>query len=512
MELPASVLDTLPLARAVMTELKRHKLDQVCKKLDVKLDNHHRALYDTRATAHMLIRLLQRAKERHGVKTLRDLNDKLGERVAAAGTSYHIILLAKDRTGLENLYRLVSDAHLKHFDRRPHILKSELKARREGLIVGSACEAGELIRAMVEGKSEREIERIAAFYDYLEIQPTGNNAFMVRNGQIADEKGLQDLNRRVLRLGDKLGKPVCATCDVHFMDPEDAVFREILMTGMGFEDASQQAPLYFRTTREMLDEFAYLGDRAREVVIDNPRRIADMVGEVKMFPKHPKDEETFQPQLPHAEEEIERMAWENARKIYGDPLPEIVSARLDRELKSILGHGFGTLYYSAHLLVKKSNEDGFLVGSRGSVGSSFAATMCNITEVNPLPPHYVCPHCQFSDFDVDVHTYPCGIDLPERKCPRCGADLKHNGYDIPFEVFLGFNGDKVPDIDLNFSGIYQHRAHEYVRQLFGDGKVFKAGTNRKPLFRKRTLRSAICDLEEQLTHGGVDCITDKVCI
>lgn len=270
MELPASVLDTLPLARAVMTELKRHKLDQVCKKLDVKLDNHHRALYDTRATAHMLIRLLQRAKERHGVKTLRDLNDKLGERVAAAGTSYHIILLAKDRTGLENLYRLVSDAHLKHFDRRPHILKSELKARREGLIVGSACEAGELIRAMVEGKSEREIERIAAFYDYLEIQPTGNNAFMVRNGQIADEKGLQDLNRRVLRLGDKLGKPVCATCDVHFMDPEDAVFREILMTGMGFEDASQQAPLYFRTTREMLDEFAYLGDRAREVVIDNP--------------------------------------------------------------------------------------------------------------------------------------------------------------------------------------------------------------------------------------------------
>ncbi len=475
-ELPASVLDTLPLARAVMTELKRHKLDQVCKKLDVKLDNHHRALYDTRATAHMLIRLLQRAKERHGVKTLRDLNDKLGERVAAAGTSYHIILLAKDRTGLENLYRLVSDAHLKHFDRRPHILKSELKARREGLIVGSACEAGELIRAMVEGKSEREIERIAAFYDYLEIQPTGNNAFMVRNGQIADEKGLQDLNRRVLRLGDKLGKPVCATCDVHFMDPEDAVFREILMTGMGFEDASQQAPLYFRTTREMLDEFAYLGDRAREVVIDNPRRIADMVGEVKMFPKHPKDEETFQPQLPHAEEEIERMAWENARKIYGDPLPEIVSARLDRELKSILGHGFGTLYYSAHLLVKKSNEDGFLVGSRGSVGSSFAATMCNITEVNPLPPHYVCPHCQFSDFDVDVHTYPCGIDLPERKCPRCGADLKHNGYDIPFEVFLGFNGDKVPDIDLNFSGIYQHRAHEYVRQLFGDGKVFKAGT------------------------------------
>jgi DNA polymerase-3 subunit alpha (Gram-positive type) len=473
--LPDQILDTLPLARAVMTELKRHKLDQVCKKLDVKLDTHHRALFDTRATAHMLIKLLARAKER-GVVTLRDLNDKLGERVAAAGTSYHIVILAKERIGLENLYRLISDAHLKHFDRRPHILKSELVKYRQGLILGSACEAGELIRAMVEGKSEQEIERIASFYDYLEIQPTGNNAFMVRQGLIKDEKGLQDLNRRVLALGDKLGKPVCATCDVHFMDPEDAVFREILMTGMGFDDADQQAPLYLRTTREMLDEFAYLGDRAREVVIDNPRKIADMVEEIKMFPKHPRDEETFQPQLPNAEQEIERMAWENARGIYGDPLPEIVSARLERELKSILGHGFGTLYYSAHLLVKKSNEDGFLVGSRGSVGSSFAATMCNITEVNPLPPHYVCPNCRFSDFDVDVHKYPCGIDLPERKCPKCGADLKHNGYDIPFEVFLGFNGDKVPDIDLNFSGIYQHRAHEYVKELFGQGQVFKAGT------------------------------------
>ena len=475
-ELPDTVLDTLPLARAVVPEIKRHKLDQVCKKLDVKLDTHHRALYDTRATAHMLIRLLERAKNNYGVRTLRDLNEKLGEKVAASGTSYHIVLLAKERIGLEHLYRLISDAHLKHFDRRPHILKSELVKYREGLIIGSACEAGELIRAMVEGKSEREIEEIASFYDYLEIQPTGNNAFMVRNGIIKDEKGLQDLNKRVLRLGDKLGKPVCATCDVHFMDPEDAVFREILMTGMGFDDADQQPPLYFRTTREMLDEFAYLGDRAREVVIDNPRKIADMVGEIKMFPKHPRDEETFQPQLPNAEQEIETMAWANAKKIYGDPLPEIVSARLERELKSILGHGFGTLYYSAHLLVKKSNEDGFLVGSRGSVGSSFAATMCNITEVNPLPPHYVCPNCQFSDFDVDVHKYPCGIDLPERKCPRCGADLKHNGYDIPFEVFLGFNGDKVPDIDLNFSGEYQARAHRHAIEMFGQTQVFRAGT------------------------------------
>lgn len=474
--LPDMVLDTLPLSRAVMTELKRHRLDTVCKKLGVKLDTHHRALFDTRATAHMLTLLLQRAKERHGVVTLRDLNEKLGEGVAASGTSYHIVLLAKNRTGFENLYRLISDSHLKHFDRQPRILKSELIKRREGLILGSACEAGELIRGMLAGKPERELERIASFYDYLEIQPTGNNAFMLRNGTMRDEKGLRDLNRRVLAMGDKLGKPTCATCDVHFLDPQDAVFREILMTGRGFDDADQQAPLYLRTTREMLDEFDYLGDRAQEVVVDNPRKIADMVEHISMFPKHPRNEETFQPQLPDAEQKIEDMAWSKARSMYGDPLPEIVSARLDRELKSILGHGFGTLYYAAHLLVKKSNEDGFIVGSRGSVGSSFAATMCDITEVNPLPPHYVCSKCQFSDFEVDVQAFPCGIDLPERKCPVCGTDLLHDGVDIPFEVFLGFNGDKVPDIDLNFSGIYQRRAHDYVREMFGAGQVFKAGT------------------------------------
>ncbi len=476
LSMPASVLDTLPLSRAVLPDLKKYKLDIVCKALDVKLDNHHRALYDTRATAQMMVKLLKKAKDERNCLTLRDLNLNLGNAVAAAGTSYHIVLLAKERIGLENLYKLVSDAHLKHFNKRPHILKSELAKLREGIIVGSACEAGELIRAMMDGKKEKELEKIASFYDYLEIQPTGNNAFMVRNGQIKDEKGLQDLNRRVLQLGDKLGKPVCATCDVHFMDPEDAVFREILMTGMGFDDASEQAPLYFRTTREMLDEFAYLGERAKEVVIDNPRKIAEMVQEIKMFPKHPRDEETFQPTLPNAEHEIETMAWANAKAKYGDPVPEIVRARLERELGSILGHGFGTLYYSAHLLVKKSNDDGFLVGSRGSVGSSFAATMCGISEVNPLPPHYVCPECRFTDFDVDKVQYPCGVDLPDRKCPNCGAELKHDGYDIPFEVFLGFNGDKVPDIDLNYSGMYQRKAQDYAKELFGRGQVFKAGT------------------------------------
>ena len=475
-ELPTQVLDTLSLSRALLPELKSHKLDKVCKRLGVALDKHHRALFDTRATALMLDKLLTMAKEERGLQSLSELNERLGGDVAASKTSYHIVVLAKNQKGLENLYRLVSDAHLKHFDRRPNVLKSELIRHREGLILGSACEAGELFRAMLEGKSEQELLKIASFYDYLEIQPIGNNAFMLRSGDAADEEELRGFNRRILALGDRLKKPVCATCDVHFMDPQDAVFREVLMHGMGFEDASQQAPLYLRTTREMLDEFAYLGERAKEVVVDNPRSIAAMVENISMFPKHPTGQETFQPSLPNAAERIRNMAEENAKRLYGDPVPDIVRARLDKELGSIIGNGFATLYLSAHLLIKKSNEDGYLVGSRGSVGSSFVATMCSITEVNPLPPHYVCPQCQFSDFDVDKDLYPCGIDLPPRDCPVCGAPLTRTGYDIPFEVFLGFNGDKVPDIDLNFSGVYQPKAHNYVKTLFGEGNVFKAGT------------------------------------
>lgn len=476
LEMPQTVLDTLALSRAVLPELKRYKLDVVCKKLGVTLDTHHRALFDTRATAQMMAILLDMAVQQQGVTTLRELNIKFGDKVAAKGTSYHIVILAKTRTGLENLYRLISYAHLKHFDRHPHVMRSELEQYREGLIIGSACEAGELFRAMVAGKSEQELDKIASFYDYLEIQPIGNNAFMIREGLAKDEEELREFNRRILRIGDRLGKPVCATCDVHFMDPEDAIFREILMHGMGFQDADQQAPLYLRTTSEMLDEFAYLGERAKEVVIDNPNRIADMVEPISMFPKHPRDEETFQPSLPDAANRIQTMATDNAKALYGDPLPDIVQKRLDKELGSIIGHGFATLYLSAHLLIKKSNEDGFLVGSRGSVGSSFVATMCGITEVNPLKPHYVCPSCHFSDFEVDTELYPCGIDLPERDCPNCGKPLTRTGFEIPFEVFLGFNGDKVPDIDLNFSGIYQAKAHKYVEVLYGKGNVFKAGT------------------------------------
>ncbi len=474
-ELPERVLDTLAMSRALLPEMKSHKLDRVCKQLGVALDKHHRALFDTRATAFMLDKLLEMAKER-GVSTLRELNERLGSSVVASKTSYHIVVLARNQTGMQNLYRLVSNAHLKHFDRRPNVLKSELSKYREGLILGSACEAGELFRAMVEGKSEQELLKIASFYDYLEIQPIGNNAFMLRTGDAQDEEALRDYNRRILALADKLKKPVCATCDVHFMDPQDAIFREILMHGIGFEDASRQAPLYFRTTDEMLEEFSYLGERAREVVIDNPKKIAALVENITMFPKHPKGEETFQPSLPDAAERIRSMAEENAARIYGDPLPDIVRKRLDKELHSIIGNGFATLYLSAHLLIKKSNEDGYLVGSRGSVGSSFVANMCSITEVNALPPHYVCPKCKFSDFEVDTDKYPCGIDLPPRKCPVCGEELTRTGYDIPFEVFLGFNGDKVPDIDLNFSGVYQPVAHNYVKTLFGEENVFKAGT------------------------------------
>ncbi|MBQ3864971.1 MAG: PolC-type DNA polymerase III [Clostridia bacterium] len=474
-EIPVRVVDTLALSRALLPHMKSHRLNLVCKELGVILERHHRALSDTRATGEMFLKLLEMAESRD-CRTLRDLNGKLGTSASKGGESYHIVILAKNQEGMENLYRLVSYSHLNYFYKRPRIPRSVLSKYREGLILGSACESGELFRAMVAGKSERELERIASFYDYLEIQPTGNNAFMIREGQARDEEELREYVRRIVRLGKKLDKPVAATCDVHFIDPQDAIFRAILEDGMGFENAENQPPLYFRTTREMLDEFAFLGEEeAYRAVVTVPRQIAAQIGEISMFPKHPRNEETFQPTLPGAEDAIRNLSYEKAHRIYGDPLPEIVEKRLERELGSILGNGFGTLYYSAHLLVKKSNSDGYLVGSRGSVGSSFVATMTDITEVNPLPPHYVCPNCQFSDFDVDKQ-YLCGVDLPERNCPVCGTPLKRDGHDIPFEVFLGFNGDKVPDIDLNFSGVYQPRAHKYVEELYGKESVFRAGT------------------------------------
>ena len=347
---------------------------------------------------------------------------------------------------------------------------------REGLIVGSACEAGELFRAVVEGKPEDELERIASFYDYLEIQPIGNNQFMLKNGEAKDEETLRDYNRRIVALGERMGKPVVATGDVHFQNPQDAIYRTILQAGLGYDDCDEQPPLYFKTTDEMLTEFAYLGaEKCHEVVIDNPKKIADQVEELRLFPKHPKGEDTFQPFWPDAAHDIESMSWTHAHELYGDPLPELIQKRLEKELGSIIGYGFATLYSIAQKLVTKSLSDGYLVGSRGSVGSSFVATMCGITEVNPLPPHYRCDHCHKAFF-TPPELGTVGVDLPDANCELCGQPLKKDGYDIPFEVFLGFKGDKVPDIDLNFSGDYQPRAHAYIEELFGKGYVYRAGT------------------------------------
>ena len=473
--LHAPVLDTLALSRNQYAgQMKSFKLGSICKFLGISLKNAHRAVHDARATSKVLVHTLSVIRAQHPeVKRLIDLNSLYYADKDAK--SWHIILLAKSQDGLTNLNRIVSEAHLHHFHKHPRIPRSVLQKYREGIIVGSACEAGELFRAMVAGKSEDELLKIASFYDYLEIQPIGNNAFMIREGTAKDEEALRDYNRHILALGDKLKKPVCATCDVHFLDPKDAKFRAILMAGQGFADADQQAPLYLRTTEEMLEEFSYLGDRAEEVVIDNPNKIADMVQGVKLFIPHPKNEVTFQPFWPDAADNVRTMAESRALEVYGDPLPDIVRARLDKELKSILGYGFGTLYNIAQKLVKKSTDDGYIVGSRGSVGSSLVAHFIGITEVNALPPHYVCPVCKYSDWDPPKG-YTCGPDLPKQKCPKCGADMRADGFDIPFETFLGFYGDKVPDIDLNFSGVYQPRAHAYIEELFGKGNVFRAGT------------------------------------
>jgi len=470
------VLDTLVYARKLYPKLKSFRLAALCKHLGVSLKNAHRAVHDAAATAQCLARMFEETRERHPeLTTQRQLNATL--QGGAIGESWHIILLAKNRTGLVNLNRLVSISHLEYFRRTPHMPREIIKQYRDGLILGSACEAGELFRACCRGEDMEKLKEIASFYDYLEIQPIGNNGFMLRNGEAESEEELRNLNRLIVRLGDELGKPVVATGDVHFMDPKDAVGRAIIQAGMKFDDADLQPPLYFRTTNEMLEEFAYLGpEKAREVVIDNPRKIAEMVEEIRLFPKHPKGEDTFQPYWDFAEDMIQEMTWSTARELYGDPLPEIVEKRLTKELKSIVGYGYCTLYAIAQKLVSRSLEDGYLVGSRGSVGSSLVARMCGITEVNALPPHYRCTRCRQGFFDVDKSKYHVGVDLPDKDCPVCGQKLVKDGFDIPFEVFLGFEGDKVPDIDLNFSGEYQNRAHHYVEELFGHDHVFRAGT------------------------------------
>lgn len=469
----APVLDTLAFARRLYPSLRSFKLGSLCRHLNVSLKNAHRAVHDATATAKCLTQMMNEV-QKLGAHTLAQLDGALEGQTLS--DTYHIILLCKTQKGLENLNHLVSEGHLHHFNRHPNMPRHLITKYREGLIVGSACESGELFRAVVTGKPEDELLRIASFYDYLEIQPVGNNAFLLKNGEARDEAQLRDFNRRIVALGEKLGKPVVATGDVHFKDPQDAVYRAILQAGQGYEDCDDQPPLYFKTTDEMLAEFAYLGaQKAYEVVVDAPRLIAGQVEELRLFPKHPKGEETFQPFWKDAAGDIERMSWAKAHELYGDPLPPVVEARLKKELKSIIGYGFATLYSIAQKLVAKSLEDGYLVGSRGSVGSSFVATMCGITEVNPLPAHYRCAHCKTAIF-TPAELGAVGVDLPDRVCETCGQPYVKDGYSIPFEVFLGFKGDKVPDIDLNFSGEYQPRAHAYVETLFGKGNVFRAGT------------------------------------
>ena len=468
------VLDTLALVRNQYPQFKNHKLGNVCKQLGVSLANAHRAVHDARATSLVLLKVLNEVRAQKGVNTLGELNSCY--QTDAGKQAYHIILLAYTQKGMENLYRLVSEGHLNYFHRTPRIPRSLISKYREGLIVGSACEAGELFRAVLDGRDERTLKRIASFYDYLEIQPIGNNEFLKREGTVSTDEELRELNRKIVRLGDQLGKPVCATGDVHFMNPTDGIFRAILMASKGFEDADNQPPLYFRTTDDMLEEFAYLGkEKAREVVVTNPNAIADRVEELHVFLPHPEGKETFQPYWPEAEHELRQITVDKAISIYGDPLPEIVQKRIDKELGAIIGYGFSTLYMIAVKLVAKSLSDGYIVGSRGSVGSSFVAFLSGITEVNSLSAHYICPKCKHYEFDVPAG-YACGIDLPPKACPVCGTEMGRDGFNIPFEVFLGFKGNKVPDIDLNFSGEYQPVAHNYIKELFGAEFCFRAGT------------------------------------
>lgn len=463
-------MDTLRLAKELFPDFKKYKLGIIAEKLGIKVEVAHRALDDVDTTVKVLKVMLEMLKEK-GVETLEQI-DNLEDSSSNYKKlpSYHAIILAKDYVGLKNLYKLVSLSHLHYFYKKPRILKSLYKKYSEGLILGSACEAGELYRAIVAGKDDDEIEEIAKDYDYLEIQPTGNNMYMVRNGTLPDVRAIEDINKKIVDLGEKLGKLVVATCDVHFMDPQDEIYRRILMAGQGYEDADEQAPLYLRTTEEMLKEFEYLGEeKAYEVVVTNTNKVADMCEKIS-----PISPEKCPPHIEGCEQTIKDIAFTKAHELYGDPLPEIVQERLDKELNSIIKNGFSVMYIIAQKLVWKSNEDGYIVGSRGSVGSSFVANMTGITEVNSLPPHYRCPKCKYSDFTD--YGYQCGFDLPDKACPKCGTAMLKDGIDIPFETFLGFNGDKEPDIDLNFSGEYQAKAHRYTEVIFGKGTTFKAGT------------------------------------
>lgn len=464
------ILDTLELARSVFPNLKNHKLNNIAKYLDVELLNHHRAVDDAVATKDILLKILDLLNEK-GIISFDQINNLKENKNMKKDRVYHIVLLAKNKVGLKNLYRIVSKSHLDYFHRKPRIPKSLITKNREGLIIGSACEAGELYKAILNGSSDSDLRSIVKFYDYLEIQPLDNNAHLIRNGILKDREQLKDINRQIYELGEKGNRLVVATGDVHFLDPEDEIYRRILMSGQGFNDADSQPPLYFKTTDEMLDEFSYLGkDKSYEVVVKNTNLINDMIEDIYPIP-----DGTYPPVIEGSEEELKDITYKKAYDIYGDPLPKIVKDRLDRELDSIIKNGYAVMYIIAQKLVWKSLEDGYLVGSRGSVGSSFVATMSGITEVNPLAPHYVCPNCKYSEFFEDGKI-ASGSDLEDKKCPKCDSDLTKDGHNIPFEVFLGFEGDKEPDIDLNFAGEYQSVAHKYTEELFGEGYVFRAGT------------------------------------
>ncbi len=472
-------VDTVGIARLLLPHQAKHKLDAVAKTLGISLENHHRAVDDAEATAEIFLKFIPMLREA-GADDLKAIN-AMGDAspdIIKRLPSYHAIILAKNDTGRVNLYRLVSESHLVYYSKRPRVPKSLFKKYREGLILGSACEAGELYRALLDEKSEEEIAKLVDFYDYLEIQPTGNNQFMIASEKIRNVNSTEDIeniNRRIVELGERFNKPVVATCDVHFLDPGDEVYRRIIMAGEGFAGADEQSPLYLRTTEEMLEEFSYLGsDKAMEVVVTNTNRIADMVE--TMAPVRP---DKCAPVIEDSDKTLTDICYNKAHEIYGDELPDIVEQRLKRELNSIISNGFAVMYIIAQKLVWKSVEDGYLVGSRGSVGSSFVATMAGITEVNPLSPHYYCEKCHYSDFDspeVKAYAGRAGCDMPDKECPVCGASLKKDGFDIPFETFLGFKGDKEPDIDLNFSGEYQSKAHKYTEVIFGAGQTYRAGT------------------------------------
>ena len=473
-----TIADTVALARILLPQLNRFKLDTVAKAVGVSLDHHHRAVDDAACTAEIFVKFIEMLHER-GMETLDDVNQMgaTSPELVKKLKSHHAIILATNDIGRINLYRLVSMSHLTYFHKTPRVPKSEFVKYREGLLLGSACEAGELYRAILDGRPEEEIIRLVKFYDYLEIQPIGNNSFMLRDEKSAinSVEELQDINRRIVKLGETFNKLVVATCDVHFLDPEDEVYRRIIMAGKGFKDADDQAPLFLRTTEEMLKEFEYLGStKAEEVVITNPGKIADMCE--KIAPVRP---DKCPPVIENSDQMLRDICYTKAHSMYGEELPSIVKERLDRELNSIISNGYAVMYIIAQKLVWKSNEDGYLVGSRGSVGSSFAATMSGITEVNPLQAHYRCAYCKYSDFDspeVKAFSGRSGCDMPDKICPKCGTRMKKEGFDIPFETFLGFKGDKEPDIDLNFSGEYQANAHRYTEVIFGKGQTFKAGT------------------------------------